>query len=73
MRGNLQDVGSVEVHPADELGDLPGLYQQVQDVSMRIREVVEELQSVRREAVRAERLAAVGELAAGVRTSFAIH
>ncbi len=65
-RGNLQDVGSVEVHSADELADLPGLYQQVQDVSVRIREVVEELQSVRREAVRAERLAAVGELAAGV-------
>ncbi len=64
--GNLQDVGSVEVHPAEQLGDLPGLHRQVQDVSRRIRDVVEELQSARREAVRAERLAAVGELAAGV-------
>jgi len=66
-QGDLeQDVGRVELVPADTLGALPALQQQVQEVSGRIRQVVEELQQARREAVRAERLAAVGELAAGV-------
>jgi two-component system, NtrC family, sensor histidine kinase HydH len=61
-----QEIGLVEVYPAANLGGLPALQQQVQDVSGRIKQVVEELQRTRREAVRAERLAAVGELAAGV-------
>lgn len=61
-----QQVGLVEVHPGDELIGLPALQQQVQVVSGRIKQVVEELQRTRLDAVRAERLAAVGELAAGV-------
>lgn len=61
-----QQVGLVEVFPSGELNGLPALQQQVQAVSGRIKQVVEELQRTRREAVRAERLAAVGELAAGV-------
>lgn len=61
-----QQIGRVEVRPTAELQGLPALQQQVQAVSTRIKQVVEELQRTRREAVRAERLAAVGELAAGV-------
>ena len=58
-----REVGSVEVHsPAD----LPGLHQQVQTVVVQLRQVMEELQQTRRQAMSAERLAAVGELAAGV-------
>lgn len=46
--------------------DMPALHKQLAVISERIRGVVEELRVTRREAVRAERLAAVGELAAGV-------
>jgi two-component system, NtrC family, sensor histidine kinase HydH len=58
-----RDVGSVEI---ERLSDLPGLHQQVQEVATRIRKVMEELQQARHQAMLAERLAAVGELAAGV-------
>jgi two-component system, NtrC family, sensor histidine kinase HydH len=61
-----QEIGLVEVHPLDETNSLPALQQQVENVSSHIKQVVEELQRARREALRAERLAAVGELAAGV-------
>ncbi len=58
-----REVGSVEVRsPAD----LPGLQQQVQTIAVRLRHVMEELQQTRHQAMSAERLAAVGELAAGV-------
>ena len=53
----------MEVHPSD---DLPALHQQVQLVSSRIKEVVDQLQQARRETMLADRLAAVGEMAAGV-------
>jgi signal transduction histidine kinase len=56
-------VGRVEVHTSD---DLPALQDQVQLVSSRIKQVVEQLQQARRETMRADRLAAIGELAAGV-------
>jgi two-component system, NtrC family, sensor histidine kinase HydH len=58
-----QEVASVEIRNLD---DLSGLQQQVQVVATRIRQVLEELQQARRQAMLAERLAAVGELAAGV-------
>ncbi|MCR4415031.1 MAG: ATP-binding protein [Thermoguttaceae bacterium] len=62
--GELErEVGRVTIHPRS---DLPQLQEQVQAVSARIRQVAEELQQARREAMRAERLAAVGQLAAGV-------
>jgi two-component system, NtrC family, sensor histidine kinase HydH len=61
-----QEIGRVEIDPDVSLGGLPALERLVQDVSGRIRQVVDELQKTRLEAVRAERLAAVGELAAGV-------
>ena len=62
--GNLnREVGSVEIK---NLNDLPGLKKQVQEVAARIRQGMEELQQARRQAMLAERLAAVGELAAGV-------
>jgi two-component system, NtrC family, sensor histidine kinase HydH len=56
-------VGRVEVHPSD---DLPALQEQVHLVSSRIQEVVDQLQQARRETMLADRLAAVGEMAAGV-------
>jgi signal transduction histidine kinase len=56
-------IGSVEIR---SLSDLPGLHQQVQTVATRIRQVMEELEQARSHVMRAERLAAVGELAAGV-------
>ena len=61
--GMEHEVGRVEIRPSN---DLPELQQQVQLVSARIKQVVEELQQARRETLAADRLAAVGELAAGV-------
>ncbi len=62
--GGLEhEVGRVELHPSD---DLPALQHQVQLVSSRIKQVLEQLEQARRETMRADRLAAVGELAAGV-------
>ena len=58
-----REVGSVKIQ---NLSDLPGLHQQVQEVATRIRQVMDELQQARRQAMLTERLAAVGELAAGV-------
>lgn len=46
--------------------DLPELQQQVETVSNQIKRVVDQLHEARHEAIRAERLAAVGGLAAGV-------
>jgi two-component system, NtrC family, sensor histidine kinase HydH len=58
-----RDVGSVEVRAQV---DLPSLHQQVQAVAVRLRQVMEELQETRRQAMLADRLAAAGELAAGI-------
>lgn len=58
-----QEVGNVDVMPSD---DLPALQEQVHKVSSRIQEMVDALQQARRETMRADRLAAVGEMAAGV-------
>ncbi|HEY2252398.1 MAG TPA: ATP-binding protein, partial [Planctomycetaceae bacterium] len=61
-----QEVGRVDFRPAGAPGDLTGLNRQVQLVAARIRQVLSELQNVRQEAIISERLAVVGELAAGV-------
>lgn len=61
--GELEEVGRVTITPR---GGLPELQEQVQAVSAQIRQAAEELQRTRREAIRADRLAAVGQLAAGV-------
>lgn len=61
-----QEIGLVEVRPSAGLNGLPALQQQVYDVSARVKQTIEQLQLARREAARAERLAVVGELAAGV-------
>jgi len=58
-----RELGRVDV---GRIGDLSGLEQQVQAVATQIRKVVDELHDARQEMIRAERLAAVGELAAGV-------
>jgi signal transduction histidine kinase len=61
--GASQPLGLVTVTPAD---DLPALQQQVEAVGQRIRGVLDQLQQTRRQLIRSEQLAAVGQLAAGV-------
>jgi signal transduction histidine kinase len=64
VAGDLeQEVGRLEITPEAEL---PAIQQQLDLVADRIRSVMQELSQARREAMRSERLAAVGELAAGV-------
>lgn len=64
VAGELEhEVGRLELTP---LADLPAIQQQLDVVAERIRDVMLELHQTRREAMRSERLAAVGELAAGV-------
>lgn len=58
-----RQVGSVTL---DEQSDLPILHRQLQDVLGEIERVVQELQQREREVLRAEQLAAVGQVAAGV-------
>ena len=58
-----QQVGSVELSPGRDLGEVQT---QADQVVSRIREVSQELDSARQEVLQAERLAAVGGLAAGV-------
>jgi signal transduction histidine kinase len=58
-----QEVGHVDILADD---DLAGVHRQLGVVSGHITKVLGQLQESRREVIRAERLAAVGELAAGV-------
>src|SRR5262249_23806197 len=58
-----REVGSVTL---EEVGDLPDLHRQLQGVVEEIERVVEQLQQREREVLRAEQLAAVGQVAAGV-------
>ncbi len=58
-----RELGRIDV---GRTSDLAGLEKQVQTVSARIESVLDELHGARQEIIRAERLAAVGELAAGV-------
>jgi signal transduction histidine kinase len=58
-----RDVGSVSLTPG---GDLTGLDRQLRHVVRRVADVAESLQRHQREMLRAEQLAAVGQLAAGV-------
>jgi signal transduction histidine kinase len=58
-----RELGSVTL---DEVGDLPDLHRQMQGVIAEIERVVEQLQQREREVLRAEQLAAVGQVAAGV-------
>jgi signal transduction histidine kinase len=50
----------------DEVNDLPELNRQVQGIVAEVQRVVEQLQQREREVLRAEQLAAVGQVAAGV-------
>jgi two-component system, NtrC family, sensor histidine kinase HydH len=58
-----RELGSVTL---EEKGDLPDLHRQMQGVVGEIERVVEQLQQREREVLRAEQLAAVGQVAAGV-------
>ncbi len=61
--GLEREVDHFELVPSD---DLPVLHRQVEIVASQIKHVVEDLQEARRETMLADRLAAVGEMAAGV-------
>jgi two-component system, NtrC family, sensor histidine kinase HydH len=58
-----RELGSVTL---DEQGNLPDLHRQLQGVIAEIERVVDQLQQREREVLRAEQLAAVGQVAAGV-------
>lgn len=58
-----QEVARIDAGPS---GDLPSIQQQAEVVSTQIQHILEELEDARREAMASERLAAVGELAAGI-------
>lgn len=58
-----QEVGQLDVTPQ---ADLPAIQKQLDVIADRMRRVMQELHQARQETMRAERLAAVGELAAGV-------
>src|SRR5262249_40991691 len=58
-----EHVGRVDVRQS---GELPRLQEQVDSVVGRIREVIQQLNEARRQAISGARLAAVGEMAAGV-------
>lgn len=58
-----RELGSVTL---EEKGDLPDLHRQMQGVLDEIERVVDQLQQREREVMRAEQLAAVGQVAAGV-------
>jgi signal transduction histidine kinase len=58
-----RELGSVTL---EEKGDLPDLHRQMQGVVVEIERVISELQQREREVLRAEQLAAVGQVAAGV-------
>lgn len=64
VAGDLeQEIGRLELSPN---ADLPSIQHQLDLIAERMRHVVLELHQARKDAMRAERLAAVGELAAGV-------
>ena len=58
-----RELGSVTL---EEEGDFPGLHRQMREVVAEIERVIEQLQQREREVLRAEQLAAVGQVAAGV-------
>ena len=58
-----QEIGQLHVTPQ---ANLPAIQKQLDVIADRMRMVVQDLHQARRETMRAERLAAVGELAAGV-------
>lgn len=60
------DLGQIEVSSRGSAGQLTALEAQVQNVVSNLHRVADELQQARQKMVRAERLAAVGEVAAGV-------
>ncbi len=65
--GDLRmDLGRIDIVSQGSAGELNLLESQVQRIVQNVHRVVEELQQTRQEVARAERLAAVGELAAGV-------
>jgi signal transduction histidine kinase len=64
VAGDLQqEIGTLEV---SQDADLPAIQRHLDVIADRMRRVVQELHQARRDTMRAERLAAVGELAAGV-------
>lgn len=59
-------LGSVTLEEEGDVASLPDLHRRVQEIVREIERVVNELQQRQREVLRAEQLAAVGQVAAGV-------
>lgn len=66
LEGAAGELGQVVVEPTAADGSLDAIDRQVREVAGRLHQVLSELEGARREAIRNDRLAAVGQLAAGV-------
>jgi signal transduction histidine kinase len=66
LEGATEGSGRVLVEPIKSEGDLDDIDRQVRAVALRLQEALSEAEGARWEAIRNERLAAVGQLAAGV-------
>lgn len=66
LAGVSDELGTVHVSTTPNAEDLDDIEHQVRNVANRIHDVITDLQETQREAQRNERLAAIGQLAAGV-------
>ncbi len=66
LAGAAGDVKSIDVEPDFERDDLAGLDEQARIAAIRIEDVLKQLEVARRDAAQNERLAVVGQIAAGV-------
>lgn len=66
LEGAAAELGQVLVEPAVPDGNLDAIDRQVREVADRLHQVLSELEGARQEAIRNDRLAAVGQLAAGI-------
>jgi two-component system sensor histidine kinase HydH len=66
LEGVSSELGNILVEPSTDDVDLDAIDRQVRAIAGRLHEVVVQLEGARREAICNERLAAVGQLAAGV-------
>jgi signal transduction histidine kinase len=66
LAGVSDELGSVRISETHSEGDLADIEAEIQTVAQRIHEVVNELNTAQQQAQHNERLAAIGQLAAGV-------
>jgi len=66
LEGATGELGQVVVEPSKPEGNLDAIDRQVREVAGRLQRALSDVEGARREATRNERLAAVGQLAAGI-------